>query len=142
MKIVSKLFIIICVLVCNMQILVAQKTTISIDKIVTNQKVSGSVQHLDPADYSNYKVLLYVYTDQWYIHPYAGQGAGLSWASIDKDGTWVIKTIKREISAGKVAAILVKKNYPEPNQTQSVDVIPNKAIIIRNLSGTQDYGKL
>lgn len=51
---------------------VAQQVSITIDQIIANERVSGYVRGLVPAEYSKYKVLFYVHTDQWYIHPYAG----------------------------------------------------------------------
>ena len=92
----------------------AQEIQISIDSIEANDRVSGYVSGLDPKDYSQYKVLLYVHTDQWYIHPFAGQGEGMSWAAIGPNGTWQIRTVQREFKSNQVAALIVDRNYPEP----------------------------
>jgi len=116
--------------------------SIIIDKIESNEKIIGSVSGLNPNEYSSYKVIVYVHTDKWYIHPYAGQGEGLSWASIRGGGTWSIQTIKREFNADKVAALLVKRSYNGPDKTENIHGISNKASVIKNLTGTDDYGKL
>ena len=142
MKTLIKLLIITLLFACNLSVLYPQNAAITINQITVNQKISGTVRNLDPKEYANYKVIVYVHTDNWYIHPYAAQGEGLSWVSIGKDGKWQIKTVQREFRADKVAAILVKKNYPEPNKAETLESIPRKAMIIRVLTNTQDYGKL
>lgn len=121
---------------------IAEPITISIDKIQTNKEISGYVTGIQKNKHSNYKVIVYVHTDRWYIHPYAGQGEGLSWVTINANNTWNIKTVQREFKADQVAALLVKKNYPEPNTLISLERIPSKAEDVKNLQGTEDYGKL
>ena len=120
----------------------AQEVSITIDEIVANGKISGKIRSSAPLDFKMYKVIVYVHTDLWYIHPYAGQGEGESWASIGDDGGWKIKTVKRRFKADKVAALLVKRNYPEPNKVENLENIQNTAIGIKNLRDTSDYGKL
>lgn len=120
----------------------AQEISISIDRIVANEVISGYVRGLRSADYPKYKVIVYVHTDSWYIHPYAGQGEGLSWASIREDGTWRIQTVQRQFKADRVAALIVRRNYPEPGKVQNLDMIQHRAIVVRKLVGMPDYGKL
>jgi hypothetical protein len=120
----------------------AQSPTVTIDRIVAGGEVTGHVQSVNPKELSSYKVLLYVHTDQWYIHPYAGQGEGKSWASVSEKGSWSLSTVQREFPADRVAALLVVKDYPEPNRVTSLTNIPAKAVIVRVLQGTSDYGKL
>lgn len=131
-------------IVAQASAVLAQEVSITIGKIVENQQISGSVGGLAPQDYKNYKVVVYVHTDKWYIHPYAGQDEGLSWASIQSNGTWRIKTVKREFKADKVAALLVKRNYPEPNkiEDENLEEVQHSAIVIKPLRDTPDYGKL
>jgi hypothetical protein len=122
--------------------ILAQGISIEIDEILANEHIRGYVRNLSIEEYFNFKVVVYVHTDQWYIHPYAGQGEGLSWASIREDGSWVIPTVRREYRANQVAALLVRRNYPEPNVIRSVETIQYRAIVIKNLLDTPDYGKL
>ncbi len=82
-----------------------QKAVVKIEKIEKNGYIKGKVANLNTPQ--QYKVLIYVHTDQWYIHPYAGKGEGGSWASIEKDGSWSIPTVKHEPKANKVAALVV-----------------------------------
>ena len=121
----------------------AQDVQITVDSIEANDRVSGYVSGLDPKEYSQYKVLLYVHTDQWYIHPFAGQGEGMSWAAIGTDGTWKIRTVQREFKANMVAALVVDRNYPEPNKLVDITIIPNRDFVIKELRrDSSDYGKL
>jgi hypothetical protein len=133
--------------IAALALLLVQRTTafgetaeITIDQIEANDHVSGSIHGL--AHPAEYKVLVYVHTDQWYIHPYAGQGEGQSWAPITDSGAWHIRTVQRQFKADKIAAVVVKRNYSEPDKTEGVDAIPHDAIVIEELKGTADYGKL
>ena len=116
--------------------------SISIDAIEENDFIAGTVKGLQPSEYANYKVIVYVHTDVWYIHPYAGQGDGSSWASIGANGQWTIDTVRRRFSADKMAALVVARDYPEPNKRSTVGGIPAIARTIKRLRGTEDYGKL
>jgi len=132
----------ILILFSNLTLVTAQHISVSITDIIANQKIYGSVSGLSSQDCSKYKIIVYVHTDKWYIHPYAGQDESKSWASILPDGRWQIQTVQREFKADKIAAILVKRNYPEPSKTENLERIQQTAIIIRKLRGTLDYGKL
>lgn len=122
---------------------IAGQARITIDQIIANDYVSGYVSGLAPAEYGKYKVIFYVHTDQWYIHPYAGQGEGMSWASIKGNSTWQIKTVQREFKANSIAALIVERQYPEPNKVEDIRKIPYRAIVVKELQqGSQDYGKL
>ena len=120
----------------------AQEVSITIDLIIADERIAGRVRGLTTADYPNYKVIVYVQTDRWYIHPYVGQGEGLSWASIQEDGTWQIQTVLREFKAIRVAALLVQRNYLEPSRVENLERIQSRARVVRELRNTPDYGKL
>jgi hypothetical protein len=115
---------------------------IMIGEIVENTRISGRVANLPSAGVEKYKVVVYVQTDKWYIHPYAGQGENLSWASVKSDGTWEIETVKRRFSAKKVAALLVSKGLSPPDTAGDISTIPCVTKTIRILTNTSDYGKL
>ena len=120
----------------------AQEVEISIESIKSDEAISGRVRDLEAEKTPNHRVVVYVHTDIWYIHPYAGQGEGLSWAAIRPDGKRVIETVRRQFRANKLAAVVVNENYPVRDRTRSLELIPYLAITIKNLEGTQDYGKL
>ncbi|HHT9126537.1 MAG TPA: hypothetical protein ACFYD6_12065 [Candidatus Brocadiia bacterium] len=115
---------------------------ISIDKIVENQYIQGRVFGMDASKYSQYKVIVYVLTDKWYIHPYAIGGEGKSYASIDSNGTWSIPTLKREFGAYKVAALIVEKNYKPSTMLNNIDSIKSVARIVKETgykAGDKDW---
>jgi hypothetical protein len=119
-----------------------QGSSITIDQIEANQRIVGYVRGLQPGSCEKYKVIVYVHTDAWYIHPYAGQGVGLSWAPIKPDGSWEIATVQREFKADKIGALVVPRDYPEPSKVISLDRIQAKARVIKKLVGTSDFGSL
>ncbi|MBU1235520.1 MAG: hypothetical protein KJ634_00535 [Gammaproteobacteria bacterium] len=129
-------------LICLPTSVFAGSFVITIDKIVAGKQITGHIQGLAPQAASKYKVLVYVHTDRWYIHPYAGQGEERTWASVKEDGSWQVQTVQREFRADSVAALLVLRSVPEPNRVESLTNIPYQAAITKVLQGTPDYGKL
>ena len=80
---------------------------ISIDAIIKDGHISGKVSGIASKAVGDYKILVYIHTDQWYIHPYVNQGENGSWAALKPDLTWSIPSVKRAFTADKVAALLV-----------------------------------
>ncbi len=76
--------------------------------------IKGKITGLDPAQYDRYKIVVYVLTDQWYIHPYAVNEAGKGYANIDHQGNWQLQTVWRGYQAFKVAFLLVRKEVFTP----------------------------
>src|SRR3954466_9422881 len=74
----------------------AESIAISIDEIAQDVAISGRVTGVDQTTAPHYRVAVYVHTDIWYIHPYAGQSKGKSWAAVAPNGDWSIEMIKRE----------------------------------------------
>ena len=143
MKIIKQLALMVALSGWFMQSVLAAEVTI--DQIVVDNRISGYVRDLSTTDPSGYKVIVYIHTDQWYIHPYAGQGDGQSWASINSDGTWQIATVNRGVPADSIAALVVGRDYIVPTKLESLGIIPQSAKaaeVVRDLRGTPDYGKL
>ena len=103
---------------------------ITIERIVADDHIAGHVTGVASGAAGEFKVLVYVHTDQWYIHPYAGQGEGRSWARLNSDLTWRIRSVKRAYVADQVAALLVAANAPARNTVASVDEIPSEALVV------------
>ncbi len=101
---------------------------ISIDEIRENKFIRGEVFGIDASEYEQFKVIVYVHTDKWYIHPYAAGGKGNCYAEIRGDGSWKIKTVKREFPADQVAALIVNKSYKPPTTTNDMEGIPSITI--------------
>ena len=73
--------------------------------------ISGKVTGLKPEDVDKYKVLIYVLTDKWYIHPYAEDRKGRGYAGIKADGRWTLPTVNRGHHPFKLAILVVPKDY-------------------------------
>jgi hypothetical protein len=77
-------------------------------------RISGTVQGLTDAQRNQYKVIVYVLTDKWYIHPFAENRDGRGYASIQAGGNWKIQTVWRGYQSYKVAFLVVDKSYLPP----------------------------
>lgn len=115
---------------------------IIIEGIDTNRAITGQVTGLPADEAKNYKVVVYTHTDQWYLHPYGGQGEGKSWVSIGPQGNWEIATVKRPFSSDGIAALVIERDYRPPNAVDQLADIPSIGRTERTLEGTPDYGKL
>lgn len=118
--------------------------TIDITDIQQDIVILGKVSGLK-GPLNNYKVLVYVKTDRWYIHPFASGGPGKSYAEIHDDGTWEIQTVLRYHPASSVAAVVVARDYPAPSTTGSIGKIKARAKVILNkkeLKAKDFLGKL
>lgn len=103
--------------------------TITIIDIKSDDVIEGKVSGLNPSQYERLKVLVYVHTDKWYIHPYKAGGEGKSYAKINQDGTWKIKTVRREFPADNVAVFVVDKDYKPPAEVviENIEVVFKEA---------------
>lgn len=120
----------------------ANLVIISIGTIEPNVRISGFVSGLSGDAKRDYKVLVYVHTDQWRIHPDAKAAARDSFGTIAADGTWQVKTVRRKPNADRVGAIVVPATFAPPAKIESLADVPHVSITIRNLKGAGDYGKL
>lgn len=120
----------------------AQAQEIAIDSIVPDELVSGKVSGLPAGEIETHKVVLYVKTDQWYVHPFASGGEGSSYAGVKADGSWTIRTVRRQFPADRMAAILVPRSQSMPARVESIASIKSVARVIRELVGTPDHGSL
>ena len=122
--------------------LAQEQVNITIDSITTNYRIVGNVIGLTESARKKYKVIVYVKTNQWYIHPYAQGGDGKSWASIASDGSWTISTVKREFAASAVAALVVPMESESLSPIPDVNDLPHAAILLKILQGSADLNKL
>lgn len=120
----------------------ADPVGVTIDRIETNQRISGQVTGLAAGTAGKYKVLVYAHTDEWYQHPYAGQGEGLSWAPIGANGGWSLPTVQRPFKADRMAALVVERAYAEPARVERLSEVPSIGRTERTLTDTPDFGKL
>jgi hypothetical protein len=89
-------------------------TEVVIDSIVRNDLIKGHVRGLPTDAYDKFKVVFYVKTNIWYIHPYQyypGQDEGYSYSNLNSKGEFQVKTVLRQVPADALAAVLVPKSF-------------------------------
>lgn len=116
--------------------------TVTINSISRDHQIVGNVIGLTETARKNHKVVVFVKTDKWYIHPYAQGGDGKSWAAIAPDGSWKISTVKRDFPASSVAALVVTMGSKVPSPIKNLNSIPHIVIFVKELEGTSDFNKL
>jgi Carboxypeptidase regulatory-like domain len=71
--------------------------------------IAGRVTGLDPASYDQVKVVAYVLTDAWYIHPWAENASGRGFALVDSNGDWSLETVWRGHQAYRLALVVMPR---------------------------------
>jgi hypothetical protein len=97
----------------------------------TNDSISGRVEGLSARDYKDYKILVYVLTNKWYIHPWAENVEGRGFANIRNDGTWRIGTVWRGYQAYRVAFLLTGQSTYSPPTVEIISDNPDKDLLSR-----------
>src|SRR5687768_15983628 len=88
---------------------------VAVDQIVRDELISGHIDRLPADAYEKFKVIFYVKTNRWYVHPYTyqeGQGPGISYAHLNERGEFRIKTVRRDVPAKQLAVVLVPRPVP------------------------------
>ncbi len=91
--------------------------------------ILGRIGGLSLNEYRDYKILVYVLTDKWYIHPWAENAEGRGYASIRDDGTWRISTVWRGYQAYRVAFLLTKRTAYAPPTINVVSENPDNDLL-------------
>jgi hypothetical protein len=89
-------------------------TEVKVDSIVANEHIKGHVVGLPAEALDKFKVVFYVKTNRWYVHPYtyySGQEEGYSFSNLNANGEFKVKSVKRAVPAKELAAVLVPKAY-------------------------------
>lgn len=98
------------------------KPEIRIEKFVRGSFISGTVTGITPvSDYNLYKIVVYVKTNVWFIHPFLE-----SFATISSNGAWEIETVERQPSPSRIAVFLVNRDYRAPstiNRTSEINAV-------------------
>jgi len=98
-----------------------KNSELRIEEIVSDSHISGIIKGLPQDAVANFKVLFYVKTNRWYAHPYfqpENPQEGLSYAKINQDGTFRIKTVKRAVTGSRLAVTVVPTPYVIKSQTR------------------------
>lgn len=92
-----------------------------IDSVVRDEYITGHVRGLPTDAHKQFKMVFYVKTNRWYVHPYAytsdAEGDGYSFTYLNADGSFQIKSIRREVPAKQLAALLVSRNWKIKNES-------------------------
>ena len=94
--------------------------------------IKGKVTGLQPGLHENLKVVVYMYTDKWYIHPYKSNDPGKGYAEIKPDGSWRISTKSWGHQAFMAAYLIVDKSWiPTSPIAVPDDVGPEAALLLK-----------
>jgi hypothetical protein len=93
-----------------------KSTEVVVDSIIKDDKITGHIKGLPQNSYSDFKVVFYVQTNRWYVHPFEGSQEGLSYANLTDNGNFAIRTVRREIPSKQLVAVLVPKTYKIKSQ--------------------------
>jgi hypothetical protein len=89
-------------------------TEVYVDEIVKDSHIKGHIKGLPTEAYEKFKVVFYVKTNRWYVHPYTyyeGQQEGYSYSNLAQDGTFYVKSVRRQVPSKELAVVVVPKSY-------------------------------
>lgn len=109
----------------------AQKPTILFSSFHRGSEITGRIVGLTANSCKDYKVLVYVLTDKWYIHPWAQNSPGRGYATIADDGSWRISTVWRGYQAYRVAFLLVKMGGHAPPTVTTYGGDPDADLLVQ-----------
>lgn len=93
-----------------------KSSKVSVDEIIKNGHIRGHITGLPVEAYSKFKVMFYVKTNRWYVHPYEGQDAGYSYSEISPSGEFKIKTVLRDVPSKYLSVVVVPKPHKLSSQ--------------------------
>jgi hypothetical protein len=114
---------------------------IKVEEIVKNSHIKGHVTGLAETSLEDFKVLFYVKTNKWYVHPYQfnhNQPSGYSWAELTAGGKFWNRSVFRTPSK-KMAVILVPSPHIVPNKSRSLKSLTKYACKYIEIPGNGDF---
>lgn len=96
-----------------------KSTVVTVDEIVKNSHIKGHITGLPTEAFEKFKVVFYVKTNHWYVHPYTwaeGQEEGYSYSNLQADGSFWVRTVRRDVPSQKLAVVVVPKSYKIKSQ--------------------------
>ena len=91
-----------------------KSSEIVVDEIIRDKHIRGHVNGLPQEAFDKFKVVFYVKTNRWYVHPYSyydGQEEGYSYSNLNSNGEFFVRTVRREVPSRELAVVLVPKKY-------------------------------
>lgn len=98
---------------------VCKTVQVSVDEIVKNDHIKGHITGLPADAYDKFKVVFYVKTNRWYVHPYThyeNQEEGYSYSNIHGNGDFWVRTVRRDVPSKELAVVVVPKSYKISSQ--------------------------
>ncbi|MFL5786221.1 MAG: hypothetical protein ACJ76H_16500, partial [Bacteriovoracaceae bacterium] len=86
---------------------------ISVDEIVKNNHIKGHVTGLKEESLDDFRMIFYVKTNKWYVHPYQynqNQTSGYSYSDLSHGGEFWIRSVFRT-AAKEMAVLLVPSTH-------------------------------
>jgi hypothetical protein len=102
---------------------------IQMTRFQSRQAIEGKVLGLPEHDYAAYKVVAYVLTNKWYIHPEAVNTPGSGFALLDSQGQWTLHTIWRRYQATHLAFLLVPRETWVPPTVELAGGRPETSLL-------------
>lgn len=103
----------------------AESTSITLSVNGEDKTASGKVSGLAAGQHADYKVVVYLKTDIWYIQPVANSSA-----AIDENGNWQMEELQIISGVPTTAyAYLVRQDYAAPNESPQKPQIDNVNIL-------------
>jgi len=96
-----------------------ERVSVTMGNFVSGVSISGRVTGLEAKDVGRYKVVLYVLTNRWYIHPIAENMEGTGYAPITTDGSWTMRTVNRSNHPFRLAILVLPMDHVPPAVVES-----------------------
>jgi hypothetical protein len=96
-----------------------KSTVVTVDEIVKNSHIKGHISGLPTEAFEKFKVVFYVKTNRWYVHPYThyeNQEEGYSYSNLNANGEFQVKTVRRDVPSKQLAVVVVPKSYKISSQ--------------------------
>ncbi len=114
---------------------------INVTQIVKNSHIQGKVSGLKEASLEDFKMIFYVQTQGWYVHPYQynpAQPSGYSYSDLTTGGNFWIRSVFRT-PAKKMLAILVPSTHLIYNRKSNSSDLLKYACASVEIPGNGDF---
>ena len=91
-----------------------KKSSVVVEEIVKDSHIKGHVTGIPADAYEKFKVVFYVKTNRWYVHPYVynhDQEPGYSFSNLDANGGFWVRTVRRQVPSKELAVVVVPRSY-------------------------------
>ncbi len=100
------------------ELLHVHRGAIVLEDFESGSHIAGRVDGFTPEECADLKVVVYVLTNSWYIHPWDSAEEGKGYAAVAEDGSWRISTEWRGHQARRLAILLVKRSSMVPSRVR------------------------